>query len=68
MRALLLGLLMALSVQVGAEDARYQAVVLHEGGRTASSGSLHPRVFLLDTREGHMWTWEENAQIGRAHV
>ena len=30
---------------------RYQAVVIQEGSS--------PRVFILDTREGHMWTWTE---------
>lgn len=45
------------------ENRRYQAVVLLDAGKSAQSGSLHPRVFLLDTRDGHMWTWEEKARV-----
>lgn len=47
-----------------AEGGRYQAVVMHEGGRTGTSGNLYPRVFLIDTVEGHLWTWEENTRLG----
>lgn len=46
------------------ENRRYQAVVLLDAGKSAQSGSLHPRVFVLDTRDGHMWTWEEKARVG----
>jgi hypothetical protein len=48
---------------------RYQAVALLEGGRTGTSGSLQPWVLILDTVEGHLWTWEENVRLeppGRA--
>lgn len=46
------------------DNRRYQAVVLLDAGKSAQSGSLHPRVFVLDTRDGHMWTWEEKARVG----
>jgi hypothetical protein len=42
---------------------RYQAVSLLEGGRTGASGNLQPRVLILDTVEGHLWTWEENVRL-----
>lgn len=47
---------------VGAqEDGRYRAIVLHEGGASLKSASASPKVFILDSRDGHMWTWEQNA-------
>jgi len=47
------------------EDGRYQAVVLHSAGASSGTGSISPKVFILDTREGHMWTWEQNARVKR---
>ena len=46
-------------------DGRYQAIVLHEGGSSSRSATLAPKVFILDSREGHMWIWEQNAKIER---
>ncbi|MCB1863491.1 MAG: hypothetical protein H6964_00065 [Chromatiaceae bacterium] len=43
------------------EDGRYRAIVLHEGGASINSASASPKVFILDSRDGHMWTWEQNA-------
>ena len=43
------------------EDGRYRAIVLHEGGAALNSASSSPKVFILDSRDGHMWTWEQNA-------
>jgi hypothetical protein len=63
MRFLSLGLLWALLVLspiAGAHDWRYQAVVITEGDRGGQIGQLRPKVFILDTQEGHMWTWVEN--------
>lgn len=45
------------------EDGRYRAIVLHEGGASAQSAALSPKVFILDSRDGHMWTWEQNARM-----
>ena len=47
------------------DDGRYQAVVLHSAGASSGSGSISPKVFILDTRDGHMWTWEQNARVQR---
>jgi hypothetical protein len=46
-------LLAAAIVLPGAAEAfeRYQAVVIQEGPS--------PRVLIMDTREGHLWTWTE---------
>jgi hypothetical protein len=46
-----------------AETSRYQAVVIPEAGRTGQSANLSSRVFILDTVEGHLWTWGENEAI-----
>ncbi len=46
-------------------DGRYQAVVLHTAGASSGTGSISPKVFILDTRDGHMWTWEQNARVQR---
>jgi len=47
------------------EDGRYQAVVLHTAGASSGTGSISPKVFILDSRDGHMWTWEQNARVQR---
>ncbi len=63
---LFLFLLLLLSATAAAgEDGRYQAVVLHSAGTSSGTGSISPRVFILDTRDGHMWTWEQNAKVQR---
>jgi hypothetical protein len=43
-----------------AADERYQVVSIPEAGRPLQSGGAHAKVFILDTAEGHMWTWGEN--------
>ncbi|MGH8550908.1 MAG: hypothetical protein ACRERU_20375 [Methylococcales bacterium] len=45
------------------EDGRYRAMLLQEGGSSAGGGSLAPRVFLIDSRDGHMWIWERNTPL-----
>jgi hypothetical protein len=56
--------LLGASGGLAADDTgRYSAFVMHEGGRSGTSGSLQPRVFIIDTVEGHLWTWEENTRI-----
>jgi len=47
------------------EEGRYQAVPLHTAGASSSTGAINPKVFILDTRDGHMWTWEQNARVKR---
>lgn len=48
---------------VADEYGRYRAIVLHEGGRSGQSGSFLPKVFIIDSREGHMWTWEQKTKL-----
>ncbi len=45
------------------EYGRYRAIVLHEGGQTNSSGSVVPRVFVIDSKEGHMWTLDQKTKL-----
>jgi len=47
----MLSLLAMLVASPASAFERYQAVVIQEGPS--------PRVFLLDTRDGHMWSWSE---------
>ena len=50
-------------VALATETGRYQAITLLEGGRIGTSGSLQPRVLIVDTQEGQLWTWEENVRL-----
>lgn len=43
-----------------AETGRYQAVPLESEG-SARGGS---RVFIIDTQDGHVWTWSGNELVG----
>lgn len=43
-----------------AEAGRYQAVPLESEG-SARGGS---RVFIIDTQDGHAWTWSGNELVG----
>lgn len=63
--ALVVGWLMVGPVLAGDEGpvGRYAAVALVEGQRMAGTGSLQPRVLILDTAQGHLWTWEENVRL-----
>ncbi len=56
-------LLLAANAAAADEDGRYRAVVLHEGGRTGQTGVFLPKVFIIDSRDGHMWTWEQKAKL-----
>lgn len=51
------------SAALAESDGRYQAIVPHEGGSSNNSASLLPKVFIIDSRDGHMWTWEQNARM-----
>jgi hypothetical protein len=54
----------SLSASVWADDdGRYRAVVLQERGTTTGVGISTPRVFLIDSRDGHMWIWERNMPL-----
>ena len=63
MITLLAGSLLLSATSFASEDGRYRAIVLHQGGSYSQSAALSPKVFILDSRDGHMWTWEQNAQI-----
>jgi len=60
-----IGIMALLAVPVvAAETGRYEAVRLQEGARVGESGSLRSKVFILDTVEGHFWTWEQDLRLG----
>ena len=42
---------------------RYQAVVLMEGGQGNQFGKLLPKVFIIDSKEGHMWILDHNTKL-----
>ena len=45
------------------ENNRYQAVVLHEGGQGNQFGKLLPKVFIIDSKDGHMWILDHNTKL-----
>ena len=45
------------------EYGRYRAIVLNESGQVSSSGSVVPRVFIIDSKEGHMWTLDQKTKL-----
>ena len=54
------------------EPGRYEAIALHEGGAVGQSGTLKPKVLIIDTADGHLWTWSEHQLLdateeGRAY-
>lgn len=60
---MMLSLLTTLPVAVADEDGRYEAVVIPQVGMSGQGANLNPKVFILDTRDGHLWTWSENEAI-----
>lgn len=44
-------------------EGRYEAVVIPQANGSGQGTSLQPKVFILDTEEGHLWTWSENEVI-----
>jgi hypothetical protein len=74
MRHLLLALalvILATPLHAG-EPGRYEAIALHEGGAVGQSGTLKPKVLIIDTADGHLWTWSEHQLLtasdeGRAY-
>lgn len=64
MRTLLFGLCLLLSLPTAlAQTGRYQAVVIPEAARSGQNASLGSRVLILDTVEGHLWSWGENEAL-----
>jgi hypothetical protein len=60
--AVILAFLLTATAQADGEG-RYEAVVLHEGARGATGAQLNPKVFILDTVEGHMWVWSDGELV-----
>lgn len=56
MRTLLLVMGLIAGVAEAAENGRYQAIALEDeaGGRSGA------RVLIVDTADGHVWTWSGN--------
>lgn len=64
MRTLLLSLvLVAAPLAALAEGGRYQAVAIPDASRSAQAANVNPKVLILDTVEGHLWTWGENETV-----
>ena len=55
--------LMTLPAVADEENNRYQAVVLHEGGQGNQFGKLLPKVFIIDSKDGHMWILDHNSKL-----
>lgn len=58
-------LLAALSISSAtlADAGRFQAIAIPEVGGFGQDAGIHPKVFILDTEEGHLWTWSESEAI-----
>ena len=55
---IILSLMLVMMINTNAmagEMGRYQALVVQE-----SKGSTLPKVLIIDTIEGHLWTWAES--------
>jgi len=64
MRTLLFSLCLLLNLPTAlAQTGRYQAVAIPEAGRTGQNANLSSRVLILDTAEGHLWSWGENEAL-----
>lgn len=48
-----------------AQPGRYQAIAVPETGSSAQISGISPKVFIIDTQEGHLWTWTENETIAQ---
>lgn len=58
MRRLMLALMLLIPNSVPADDeGRYQMMLVQEGGAADGGNFQLPRVLVLDTEEGHLWTW-----------
>jgi len=64
MRVFMLAVLLsALTTSAVAESGRYEAVVMPLAGRAGPNANLNARVFILDTEQGHLWTWSDNERV-----
>ena len=60
---ILMAFLTTFSVLADEGNNRYQAVVLMEGGQGNQFGKLLPKVFIIDSKEGHMWILDHNTKL-----
>ena len=44
-----------------ADEDRYQAVILQQGG--TGSERQQGKVFIIDSKLGHIWTWEDKSKF-----
>ncbi len=44
-----------------ADEDRYQAVILQQGG--TGSEKQQGKVFIIDSELGHIWTWEDKSKF-----
>lgn len=56
---ILIPLLINMDVSIADDNDRYRAVVLEQSGGVDN----HAKVFLLDSENGHMWTWEDKTKF-----
>ncbi|BCG63949.1 MAG: hypothetical protein methR_P1701 [Methyloprofundus sp.] len=59
----ILGTLFVAPVIAEEQYGRYRAIVLHDGGQSTKSGNLIPKVFIMDSQEGHMWVLDQNTKL-----
>ena len=60
---ILVTLLIICSISYAEEVGRYQAVVISKGIKDGADS-----VFIIDTKEGHIWVWDEYKTIGNVKV
>ena len=60
---ILVTLLTICSISFAEEVGRYQAVVISKGIKDGADS-----VFIIDTKEGHIWVWDEYRTIGKINV
>ena len=63
MRCILLFITLLGAAAAGAQTERYQAIAVPHAGQGNQISSTNPKVFILDTQEGYIWTWSENETI-----
>lgn len=65
----LLGFCIGLALTLGTgsalaqETQRYQAIAIPGDASGGPGGTVSSRVLILDSRDGHIWTWAENETI-----
>ena len=58
MRKVLAGILMLFSTTlVAGDEQRYQMLLVQQSGLMEKGNIQMPKVLILDTAEGHLWTW-----------